>query len=124
MAKGKDKDKTDDEADDAAASESEPDVQETIWRLARGQRRMSWVLLILLLTMSGVSGFQIVALEGRLDAVQSGAGQRADRAFDDFARIQDQTAAIRGGVELLHREMVKLRAQVDAVARRQNPREV
>ena len=100
MAKGKDKDKTDDEADAAAASESEPDVQETIWRLARGQRRMSWVLLILLLTMSGVSGFQIVALEGRLDAVQSGAGQRADRAFDDFARIQDQTAAIRGGVEL------------------------
>ena len=84
---------------------------------------MSWVLLILLLTVSGVSGFQIVALEGRLDAVQTGAGKKAGRALDDFARIQDQTAAIRGGVELLHRDIVKLRAQVDDIARRQYPRQ-
>jgi hypothetical protein len=73
----------------------------------------------MLFAVIGASAYQIMELQGRLNEVESSVGQRAGRAFDDFARIQDQTAAIRGGVELLHKEVVKLRAQVDAIARGQ-----
>ena len=117
MAKKKDDEGGNDA--DAPAEDAGADPQEKIWRLFRGQRRMSWVLLILLFAVIGASAYQIMELQGRLGDVESNVGQRAGRAFDDFARIQDQTAAIRGGVELLHKEVVKMRAQVDEIARRQ-----
>lgn len=115
-------DKSDGDETEAGEGEiKEVDVQATLWRLARGQRRTGWVLLILLLGISGGSAYQIMTLQGRLNDLEAGVGQRAGKAFDDFARIQDQTAAIRGGVELLHREIVRIRKQVDEIAQRQRP---
>jgi hypothetical protein len=110
------------EDDEAAAGEedgAESGAQDTpIDRLARSQRRAFLVVVALLVVVAGASIGQVVILQSRLDAIDSGVGRQVARATDDYARIRDQTAAMRAGVELLHRELDHVRSQTEQISRR------
>lgn len=98
-------------------------TEQTIKRLTRSNNRLSWALIVLVLLVTGVAGVEIKMLQDRMGGVETGVKKRVNRADDDFARIQDQTAAMRGGIELLHKELGQLRTQVDEVNRRLRQRD-
>ena len=107
-------------AADAAAegSGANGEPESAVERMARGQRRAFLVTVALLVLVAGASVGQLLMLHSRLDALDSGFGGQVARATDDYARIQDQTAAMRAGIELLHREVDQVRSQTELISRR------
>lgn len=108
--------------DDAALEETltpggGASLEQTIKKLTRSSNRLTWALIVLVLVITGAAGFEIVMLRDRLETLEGGVTSRVNRAHDDYARIQDQTSAVRGGIELLHKELGQLRRQVDEVNR-------
>jgi uncharacterized protein HemX len=104
--------------DEALASDAGGSpMEQTIKRLTRSNNRLSWALIVLVLLVTGVGGVEIKMMQDRQSDLETGVKMRVNRADDDFARIQDQTAAMRGGIELLHKELGQLRTQVDEVNR-------
>ena len=112
-----------DEADTDDAQAEGPTIEQTLKKLTRSNTRLSWALIVLVLLVTGVAGFEIKMLQDRLGGLESGVKKRVNRADDDFARIQDQTAAMRGGIELLHKEIGQVRTQMDELNRRLRRRE-
>ncbi len=104
--------------DEAASDTGGPPLEQVLKKLTRSNSRLTWSLIVLVLLVSGVAGAEIWMMRDRLAELESGVKKRVNRADDDFARIQDQTAAMRGGIELLHKDLGKLRTQVDEVNRR------
>ena len=110
--------------DEALASDAGGSpIEQTIKRHTRSNNRLSWALIVLILLVTGIAGVEFKMMQDRMGDLQAGVNNRVNRADDDFARIQDQTAAMRGGIELLHRELAHLRTQVDEVNRRLRRRE-
>jgi hypothetical protein len=116
-AKSAAKVKSDEPAETGPEEFTLPEVGAVVRRLARSHGRSSLILLVLLIAVGAVSAGQIVMLNTRLSEFESGLGTRTGRASDDFARIQDQTAAMRAGVELLHRDLTQVRGQLDQITR-------
>ena len=106
------------ELEGALASGGDASVEQTIRKLTRSNNRLSWALIVLMLLVTGVVGFEIYMLRDRLGDLENEVKTRVNRAHDDFARVQDQTAAMRGGIELLHKELGQLRTQMDEMNRR------
>jgi len=113
-------DATDDTgADGATGSDADgSSIEQTIKRLTRSNNRLSWALIVLVLLVTGIAGFEIKMMQDRLGGLETGVTKRVNRADDDFARIQDQTAAMRGGIELLHKDLGQVRTQMDELNRR------
>jgi len=111
-----------DATDDTDASDGSeaggPSIEQSIKKLTRASNRLSWALIVLVLLVTGFAGFEIQMMQSRLGDMESGVMNRVNRADDDFARIQDQTAAMRGGIELLHQEIGQVRTQMDELNRR------
>lgn len=110
-------DETDTEGDAESRADT-PSMEQTLKRLTRSNNRLSWALIVLVLLVAGVAGVEIKMMQDRLGGLETGVKKRVNRADDDFARIQDQTAAMRGGIELLHKEIGQVRTQVDELNRR------
>ncbi len=105
------------EADGAETADGES-IEQTIKKLARSNRRLSWAVILLVLVVAGLAGFEIKMLQDRVGDMEVGVKKRVVRATDDYARIQDQTAALRGGIELLHKEVGHVRTQMNELNRR------
>lgn len=96
----------------------DPSIEQALKKLTRSNRRLTWSLIVLVLSLAGFAGFEIKMMQDRLGEMETGVKKRVYRATDDYARIQDQTAALRGGIELLHKEVGRVRTQVDELNRR------
>jgi hypothetical protein len=110
------KDKSDENADPDGVEVTLADLGGTVARLARSHRRSSLIVLVLLIVVGAAAAGEFVMLNTRLAGLESGLG-REGRSADDLARIQDQTAKMGAGVELLHQDLAQVRGQLDRISR-------
>ena len=92
-------------------------LDEAVAGLRRAGRRNFIISLVLLLLLGLGAGAQIFLLETRLADMQGKLAAGGGRANDDFARVQNQTAAMGASMELLHRDMSLLRGQLEQLQR-------
>ena len=112
-----DRDKSDEKADSDAVEVTLASVGGTVGRLVRSHRRSSLILFLLLILVGAATAGQIAMLNTRLANLESGLGRGSGRSSDDLARIQDQTAKMGAGLELLHRDLAQVRSQLDRITR-------
>ena len=108
------------EAKEAEAAEEEPLDPTTLAfnALRRSQRRFGAALLVLVLLMAlGGSAGEIYMLRADMGAMT----QRLDKAVsgmkDSLARIQDQTAATRVGIDVVRKDQAHMKAQMRHMSR-------
>ncbi len=113
------------EAKEAEAAEEEPLDPTTLafHGLRRSQRRFGVVLLVLVLLVAlGGSAGEIYMLRADMGAMT----QRLDKAVsgmkDSLARIQDQTAATRVGIDVVRKDQAHLKAQMRHISRFLKPK--
>jgi hypothetical protein len=113
------------EAKEAEAADEEPLDPTTLafHALRRSQRRLGVMLLVLVLLLAlGGSAGEIYMLRADMSVMT----QRLDKAVsgmkDSLARIQDQTAATRVGIDVVRKDQAHLKAQMRRISRFLKPK--
>lgn len=115
MAKARTKGRT----EDSDAEPPDPTIA-AVQAAARGALRRDVALLALVVLLSGVSVWQLVS-ERRQAAAVDELGARLDsvlvRFDENVARVQDQTARTRAGVEVLRNDLGQIKSQLATLGR-------
>ena len=87
--------------------------------MRRGSTRNFMITLIMLLALGGTVGAQTYLFKAGLDDVakNSSAQPQSERASAELNRIQSQNAALAASMDLLHKDMTRLRAQLEQLER-------
>ncbi|TDI58669.1 MAG: hypothetical protein E2O93_02405 [Alphaproteobacteria bacterium] len=113
------------EAKEAEAAEEAPLDPTTLAfnALRRSQRRFGVMLLVLvlLLALSGSAG-EIYMLRADLGAMTLRLDKAVSGMKDSLARIQDQTAATRVGIDVVRKDQAHLKAQMRHISRFLKPK--
>ena len=85
----------------------------------RASTRNFLITLIMLLALGGAVGAQTYLFQAGLDDVakNSSAQPRSERATAELNRIQSQNAALSASMDLLHKDMTRLREHVERLER-------
>lgn len=112
------------EAEAEAAEEAPLDPTTLAFNaLRRSQRRFGVMLLVLvlLLALSGSAG-EIYMLRADLGAMTLRLDKAVSGMKDSLARIQDQTAATRVGIDVVRKDQAHLKAQMRHISRFLKPK--
>lgn len=113
------------EAKEAEAAEEEPLDPTTLAfnALRRSQRRFGAVLLVLVLLLAlGGSAGEIYMLRADMGAMTLRLDKAVSGMKDSLARIQDQTAATRVGIDVVRKDQAHLKAQMRHISRFLKPK--
>ena len=122
MAKRKKKDADADEEPEVEAEEAEEEqldpIELALRGLRRSQRRFGVLVLVLVLIAAlGGSAGEIYMLRADMDAMNQRVEKSVAEMNDNLARIQDQTAARRVGIDVVRKDQAHMKAQMRHMSR-------